>query len=151
MNYYRYDNLKFYIFLLLYNLYLVDTRRSISGVELTQLLPPFSPQFVKSLPTAPVFATNRAYWPRIGQIRYNSKSTGPELRQTLPSLPKDLQCLNVIPTVLFLFVGGSIVRVKNLKIAQDLALWFLDKTSVCTWPSGKLPFECPKIAKNLTF
>ena len=37
-------------------------------------------------------------------------------------------------TVLFLFLGASIVCVNNIKRTADLVLCFPDKTSVCTHP-----------------
>ena len=63
---------------------------------------------------------------------------------TIPSFSAFSFCMFVILTVLFLFLGASIVCVyKNLKRTADLVLWFLDKTFVCTHQNDLIVLTVP--------
>ena len=56
----------------------------------------------------------------------------------------------VILTVVFLFLGVSIVCVNNLKRTVDSVLWFPDKTSVCTQPWHQNDVIVFMVSLNLT-
>ena len=53
-------------------------------------------------------------------------------------------------TVLFLFLGATIVCVNNVKRTADLVLWFPDKTTVCTYHWRLYNLIVLKASLNLT-
>ena len=49
--------------------------------------------------------------------------------------------------------GGDLLEISDNHFSLDMKSWEVSSPHfvVFTWPCGKLPFECQKIAKNLTF